>query len=277
MTATAPPMTPRRVLLLLDGDHALPERGDFFRGAQGGSLAAHSLHHRLKVWASSETGGACQTSVHVFGKARKLGDFADVLPVVKDLTDPPSDVEEGEAVGAETMAAGPPPGLAIPVAERAARPPFHNVASAEEGLTPPAATLASLRLRPPKPCKVALPRAPPVPSQYEPLLRILIAHQGPSPAGIVPPALLWSAVGNELQKSELKGRYGKLARTCSRLKKNGWVLTGKGETEGSKWVMISQRGLRAMGKKLGDPPDSSASRNITRSPDSSTRWCETAY
>ncbi|GEM07435.1 hypothetical protein Rt10032_c03g1452 [Rhodotorula toruloides] len=83
MTATAPPMTPRRVLLLLDGDHALPERGDFFRGAQGGSLAAHSLHHRLKVWASSETGGACQTSVHVFGDvaqfARSLRIPAEIL------------------------------------------------------------------------------------------------------------------------------------------------------------------------------------------------------
>lgn len=45
----------------------------------------------------------------------KLGDFTDVLPVVKDITDPPSDVEEGEGLEAETMAAGPPPGLAIPV------------------------------------------------------------------------------------------------------------------------------------------------------------------
>ncbi|KAJ8295036.1 hypothetical protein OF846_002089 [Rhodotorula toruloides] len=364
-----------------------PERDSLIRGAQGGSLAAHSLHHRLKLWASSAMGRACQTSVHVFGDVAqlakslripaeilhnfvrgfsstpipsaftnvlqsstlsamtgkliaagavdpsrlalvetahplaksvarlvtrrvKLGDFTDVLPVVKDITDPPSDVEEGEGLEAETMAAGPPPGLAIPVSGRLARPSFET-ALPEEGLTPraatpaarpatgspqsppqpvqeaprtPSPTAASVPPRPAtapaapqreevqqplflpltpeatpepattpppaaKPPKVALPRAPPVPAQYEPLLRILIALQAPSPAGVVPPAPLCSAVGNELQKSELKGRYGKLTAYMLAAQKDGWVVTGKGETEGSEWVKISQRGLRAMGKK----------------------------
>ncbi|BGP07838.1 hypothetical protein JCM10049v2_003681 [Rhodotorula toruloides] len=416
MTATPPQpgRAPGRVLLLLDGDHTLPERDSLIRGAQGGSLAAHSLHHRLKLWASSAMGRACQTSVHVFGDVAqlakslripaeilhnfvrgfsstpipsaftnvlqsstlsamtghlgltaplvdavvlvgwytdmhahwlgrliaagavdpsrlalvetahplaksvarlvtrrvKLGDFTDVLPVVKDITDPPSDVEEGEGLEAETMAAGPPPGLAIPVSGRLARPSFET-ALPEEGLTPraatpaarpatgspqsppqpvqeaprtPSPTAASVPPRPAtapaapqreevqqplflpltpeatpepattpppaaKPPKVALPRAPPVPAQYEPLLRILIALQAPSPAGVVPPAPLCSAVGNELQKSELKGRYGKLTAYMLAAQKDGWVVTGKGETEGSEWVKISQRGLRAMGKK----------------------------
>ncbi|BGP31819.1 hypothetical protein JCM10296v2_003594 [Rhodotorula toruloides] len=417
MTATPPQAAkaPGRVLLLLDGDHTLPERDSLIRGAQRGSLAAHSLHHRLKLWASSETGRVCQTAVHVFGDVAqlakslripaeilhnfvrgfsstpapsaftnvlqsstlsamtghlgftaplvdavvivgwytdmhahwlgrlisagavdlsrlalvetahplaksvarlvprrvKLGDFTDVLPVVKDITDPPSDVEEGEGLEAETMAAGPPPGLAIPVSERLVRP-SSETALPEEGLTPRAATPAerpaTLPPQPPsqpaqetprspapfvasmpptrpatapaasqrgevqqppslpptpeatpepattpppstKPFKVALPRAPPVPAQYEPLLRILIALQAPSPAGVVPPAPLWSTVGNELQKSELKGRYGKLTAYMLAAQKDGWVMTGKGETEGSEWVKISQRGLRAMGKK----------------------------
>ncbi|KAK4333862.1 hypothetical protein RTBOTA2_002600 [Rhodotorula toruloides] len=412
MTATPPQpaKAPGRVLLLLDGDHTLPECDSLIRGAQGGSLAAHSLHHRLKLWASSEMGRGCQTSVHVFGDVAqlakslripaeilhnfvrgfsstpapsafsnvlqsstlshlgftaplvdavvlvgwytdmhahwlgrlisagvvdpsrlalvetahplaksvarlvtrrvKLGDFTDVLPVVKDITDPPSDVEEGEGLEAETMAAGPPPGLAMPVGERLATPSFEP-ALPEEGLTPraatpaarpatrspqsppqpapevpqtPSPTVASVPPRPAtapaasqreevaqppslpptpeatpepattpppaaKPSKVAFPRAPPVPPQYEPLLRILIALQAPSPAGVVPPAPLWSAVGNELQKSELKGRYGKLTAYMLAAQKDGWVVTGKGETEGSEWVKISQRGLRAMGKK----------------------------
>lgn len=275
----------------------------------------------------------------------RLGDFVDVLPVVKDITEPPSDVEESDGLEAATMAAGPPPDLAVPVgrtsrspststrillnaflpAERIARPsvPIEAVPP-EEGVTPRATTPSTRpisgspqpptppvqeALRPPsltaanvpprpatapaapqheetilgddvnamnsfifkqppaipatpetapeptvtpplaKPSKVALPRAPPVPAQYEPLLRILIALQGPSPAGIVPPPPLWSAVGNELQKSELKGRYGKLTAYMLAAQKDGWVVTGKGETEGSEWVKISQRGLRAMGKK----------------------------
>ncbi|GJN89178.1 hypothetical protein Rhopal_002152-T1 [Rhodotorula paludigena] len=139
--------------------------------------------------------------------------------------------------------------------------PTSTSAAAPAGAAPVAASTSTS-------APLTLPRPPAVPTQYQPLLRVLVALSAPQPGtGAVPPAPLWSTVGSELQRLGADGaeggggggggaggsaRYGKLATYIQGAQRAGWVQTGRrSEAEGSEWVRISQRGARAMGKLKG--------------------------
>ncbi|GAA5908314.1 hypothetical protein JCM6882_006799 [Rhodosporidiobolus microsporus] len=171
--------------------------------------------------------------------------------------EPDSFVTASEASGSPVLSQAelPKPALAPETVERGSSPEssIHESSSAAPSTSVGAPSVSpSISQAPSSPTKsTAVPvvpqvRPPPVPAQYLPLLRIVLSLEKASPT--TPP--LWSAVGSALQQSEHKGKYGKLRTYLLDAQRNGWVSTGKGEGEGSEWIKVSQRGVRAM-KKVG--------------------------
>ncbi|BGP15884.1 hypothetical protein JCM10213v2_003876 [Rhodosporidiobolus nylandii] len=116
--------------------------------------------------------------------------------------------------------------------------------SAADSIPASPSTISSAASPPSKP-PPPLVRPPDVPPQYLPLLQIVSSLEKNTPSGSAP---LWSAVGNELQKSQHKGKYGKLRTYLLAAEREGWVKTGAGGSEGTEWIKVSARGARAMKK-----------------------------
>ncbi|GAA5873854.1 hypothetical protein JCM8547_008621 [Rhodosporidiobolus lusitaniae] len=121
--------------------------------------------------------------------------------------------------------------------------------------TAPSTTSASLPASSSSPSEptstTALPRAPTIPPPFLPILQTIsslelsLAHSHQSSqSSASPPAPLWSAVASKLQKEHEGG--GTFAEHVKAAQRAGWVTTGRGEWEGSEWVRVSQRGVRAL-------------------------------
>ncbi|GAA5935782.1 hypothetical protein JCM10213_003687 [Rhodosporidiobolus nylandii] len=122
--------------------------------------------------------------------------------------------------------------------------PLTVAVSAADSIPASPSTISSAASPPSKP-PPPLVRPPDVPPQYLPLLQIVSSLEKNTPSGSAP---LWSAVGNELQKSQHKGKYGKLRTYLLAAEREGWVKTGAGGSEGTEWIKVSARGARAMKK-----------------------------
>ncbi|GAA5843608.1 hypothetical protein JCM11251_007130 [Rhodosporidiobolus azoricus] len=208
--------------------------GGWAQAGQGGSTSAAAAYS-----CRSDSNAGTGSDVLTVASTASLEQQADLLkPAFADTADAPS--ASVASPWSETRSSSP----------SASPSTFPAIATISATQPPPSATFL---LSPSPAPAVPQPRAPPVPPQYLPLLRIVLslektlcASTTTSPTS--PSSPLWSAVGTALAQSDHAGKYGKLQTYLLQAQREGWVTTGKGEGEGSEWIRVSQRGVRAMKK-----------------------------